>query len=870
MTDVSPGRALLAPETRFLREGWSFCSTSADAHGDPADLDRIEPSDWTAVRLPCTVASALRDHAGTALDSQGEIDGQDHWFRCEFTLGSRGDGAAELWLHGLATICEIWLNGQRLGESTNMFVRTTLDVRGRLSERNLLVLCFRALGPRLGARRTRARWRTRLVAERNLRFHRTSLLGRMASWCPPTPAVGPWRDIELRTQSTSGLRCTRARLEPRMQGQGARLGVEIELEIGTDTSWSALSGRASMELEVEGLRWPLIVEASSGSRLRVHGEARWPEIEPWWPHTHGAPRRYVVRLHATIAGAESALELGRVGFRRVEVVGPPGPDFRIEVNGLPIFCRGTCWTPVDAIALATTPEKLREALVQARDAGMNMLRVAGTTVYEEDGFYALCDELGILVWQDFMFATLDYPAEDPEFLASVTTEVEQLLDRTRSHACLAVLCGNSEGQQQPAMLGLEQDSWSSALFDERLPELCARHRPDVPYWTSTPSGGELPFHTRAGTSHYFGVGAYRRPLSDARVAGPRFMTECLALANVPGEQGPDTTPRERVPRDSGADWDFAAVTDYYVASLFGVMPDEDREPAQAAALRRAASAEVLQRTQAVWRDASSGCGGSLVWLHRDPWSCAGWGVLDAAGRPKSAYYGLRRAWAPVAITIVDDGLNGLRLQIHNDRDRMLEAEVELVLLRVDGTRIREHRRPVELAAHGQLDTSVDAWLGGFVDSSHAYRFGPREFDVCVARLVVSAEAGPNAAPGTISSEALHWPFGLDWRDPAGAGLRARWLDAGPAELAEDGFATLEIAADRFLPCVSLAVRGGMPEDNFFALAPDRGRRVRIEGVGLGLGLGLADSVGVSIHALGLEEAVELPERACPDVSGRPA
>ncbi len=482
---------------------------------------------------------------------------------------------------------------------------------------------------------------------------------------------------------------------------------------------------------------------------------------------------------------------------------------------------------------------------------MNMLRVAGTTVYEQDEFYSLCDELGILVWQDFMFATLDYPAEDPEFLASVTTEVEQFLERTQQHACLAVLCGNSEGQQQPAMLGLSESSWSSVLFDERLPELCAARRPDVPFWTSTPSGGELPFHTRAGTSHYFGVGAYRRPLSDARLARPLFMTECLAFANVPGEHGPDTTPRERVPQDSGADWDFAAVTDHYVSTVFGDPVRLAADPTGAAALRRAASAEVMQRAQATWRDRGSRCGGSLVWLHRDPWLCAGWGVIDASGRPKSAYYGLRRAWAPIAISVLDDGLNGLRLQLHNDGDRAFEAEVEVVLMRFDGTRIREHRAAALLPARGHLDTSIDAWLGGFVDSSHAYRFGAREFDLCIARLLPIAETGVFESSGLVSAEAIHWPFERALPAVSAVGLRAGWVEDG-SSVEEVGFAVLEIGVDHFVPSVSLAIEGGCPDDNFFPLAPDRSRRVRVRVDD--------DRIGGRVHALGVEEGIPLPVR----------
>src|SRR5262249_42006326 len=142
-------------------------------------------------------------------------------------------------------------------------------------------------------------------------------------------------------------------------------------------------------------------------------------------------------------------------------------------------------------------------------------------------------ELGILVWQDFMFANMDYPADDEAFTKSVRREAEQFLERVQAHPCLAVLCGNSEVEQQAAMLGLPREHWRSALFSELLPDICPTECPGVTYSPYTPPGGALPFHTHRGVTHYYGVGAYLRPLEDARRAQVRFASECLAFANVP-------------------------------------------------------------------------------------------------------------------------------------------------------------------------------------------------------------------------------------------------------------------------------------------------------------------------------------------------
>ena len=169
-------------------------------------------------------------------------------------------------------------------------------------------------------------------------------------------------------------------------------------------------------------------------------------------------------------------------------------------------------------------------------AGMNMLRVPGIGCYESEEFYELCDRLGILVWQDFMFANLDYPESDEQFMEGVRREAIQLLDRLASRPSLAVLCGGSEVAQQVAMLGLDPQLANGPLYGELLPSLVAQAGVDAPYVPSTPWGGELPFRPGAGVANYYGVGAYLRPLTDARLASVRFAGECLAFANVPDDE----------------------------------------------------------------------------------------------------------------------------------------------------------------------------------------------------------------------------------------------------------------------------------------------------------------------------------------------
>jgi len=238
-----------------------------------------------------------------------------------------------------------------------------------------------------------------------------------------------------------------------------------------------------------------------------------------------------------------------------------------------------------------------------------------------------------------------------------------LLSRLQGRPSIAVLCGGSEVAQQAAMLGLPRERWQSALFEETLPAIAASMCPDVPYVPSTPWGGTHPFQVNVGVSHYYGVGAYLRPLSDARTSEVRFTSECLGFSNVPdaatvalvpgGIAGAGHHPgwKSRVPRDSGAPWDFEDVRDHYFEALYNTDARllRSTDPARYMALSRIVTGEVMAHVMSEWRRPASSCRGALIWFYRDMWPGAGWGLVDSLGKPKAAFYIVRRAMLPVAL-----------------------------------------------------------------------------------------------------------------------------------------------------------------------------------------------------------------------------
>jgi len=579
----------------------------------------------------------------------------------------------------------------------------------------------------------------------------------------------------------------------------------------------------------------LSVDPATG---RYGGAVTIPGAALWWPHTHGRPSLYEV----AIRDAEQSLHSARVGFRRLETVGDLEREgLRLRVNGVPVFARGAVWTPIGPRAATTGESTLRRVLERVVDGGLNMLRVPGIGAYEDDAFHNLCDELGILLWQDFMFANLDYPEQDPEFMAAVETEARSLLDRLGGRPSLAVLCGGSEVAQQVAMLGLDPGLATGPLYGELLPRLVREAAIEAPYVPSAPWGGDLPFRPDRGVANYYGVGAYLRPLQDARRAEVKFAAECLAFANVPDEpalaalQGPgglsvnDPAWKAGVPRDAGAGWDFDDVRDHYLRLLFGVDPvslrsvDQDRY----LELSRAVTGEVMAETFGEWRRGGSCCHGALVLWLKDLAPGAGWGLLDHRGEPKVAFHHLRRVLAPVAVWSTDEGLGGVDVHVANDGPRPLAARLRVAVYRDLELLVAEAVHELELGPRGSATHNVEALLGRFIDAAWAYRFGPPAHDLIAISLEREGDDGADGADGADGSALLSQCFRFPAHRPLSVGsAEAMGLD-GRLESTATGERVLRLNSRRFAYGVRVSVPGFVAADDAFGVEPGHERSIRL-------------------------------------------
>lgn len=810
-------RSVQGHEVARLSSGWQLAECAQGSIDGPVALSEASLR-WVDTEVPSTVASSLR-HAGSwSLDGDARrFDAPDWWYRGRF-IAEPAQRGEQLWLcfDGLATVADAWLNGELIVSSGGMFVAHERRIDALLQTANELVIRFRSLDALVAVRRPRPRWRAPMVENQQIRWFRTTLLGRTPGWSPPAAAVGPWRGIRL--ERRRGVVIDDVRLRVREDGV-----LDVHCAISS-VDGAAFSG-ADVVLERDGQVISGAL-APSGDGGAVRGRVAVPDVKHWWPHTHGDPALYAARLRVRHGGGVIDADLGAVGFRSITLDDRDG-DFSLRVNGARVFCRGACWTPLDPVGFAADPTVERRAFSQVVDSGMNMIRVGGTMVYESDGFLDQCDAQGVLLWQDFMFANLDYPEGDTAFVDMVNAEATQQLARLQGRPSLAVLCGNSEGEQQAAMWGAARDRWTPALFHERLAAHAAGICPDVPYWPSSAHGGAFPHQGSAGSASYYGVGAYLRPIEDARRSEVRFASECLAFANVPDERtlallpgGPGVKVHQdawkaRSPRDLGAGWDFDDVRDHYMALLFKVDPlalryaDHERY----LALSRVTTGEVMDAVFSEWRRKRSVTRGGLVWFLRDLWPGASWGVVDSTGTPKAAWHYLRRALAPVAVSFSDEGCNGLSVHIVNDGPDTLGAALELELFRAGEVRVGAGTQGVEVAAHSAVEIQAADLFDGFLDLSYAYRFGPPAHDVVAATL--------RASGGQVLARAFHFVQGLPNSKELDVGLTANVTQrvGGGHEMA--------VSTRRFAQSVCIDVDGFEVADNYFHLAPGDLRRVAL-------------------------------------------
>ncbi|MGC9468307.1 MAG: beta-mannosidase [Anaerolineae bacterium] len=474
-------------------------------------------------------------------------------------------------------------------------------------------------------------------------------------WGPQLPPIGPWREMRLEGVSTA--RFGDVHIRQFHDAKGVTLQAALRLE-----RWVPADLQATLRVtSPTGERWeattPLV-------ETEIHGElaVRIEDPQLWWPNGLGPQPLYEVEVFLYEDNEVRDQRDFSVGLRKLELwqeMDEYGTSFTFVVNDVPIFAKGANWIPADSFPTRITDAHLEHLIRSAADAHMNMLRVWGGGLYEDDRFYDLCDRYGLLVWQDFVFACSIYPG-DEAFVENVRIEAIQNIRRLRHHACLALWCGNNEMESGWVEWGWaeraapEYKTYYDEMFHHLLPTLVAEHDPDRTYWPSSPSSGipfEDPNGVRAGDTHNWEVWHGGHPFEHYRNHPSRFVSE-FGFQSLP--------PLETIRRYADeSDWNMTSyIMEHHQRNASGngkiinYMTAHFRMPKDFPSLvylTQLLQAEAVRTGVEYWR--RSACtSGALYWQLNDCWPVASWASLDYYGRWKALHYAARRFFAPVLLS----------------------------------------------------------------------------------------------------------------------------------------------------------------------------------------------------------------------------
>lgn len=720
LKDYDVGAGVVAGAHQGLdREGWVTATVPGDTHVALMEAGRLGNP------------FVARNEAAAAW-----VADREWWWCTRFDAEAAGARERlELVFEGLDTFASIYLNGELLARTDNMFCAYRFDVGAllRSGSANELAIVFapatasvaglpQPLWP-LMAEKT-------AVSRRNL--IRKAQFGWGWDWGPNLPTVGVWQPVRLerhRIAHLTALRVATTELSARRACISVELGVEL-----IDGSSKPL--RAAVTLTDPDGR----VIAEQGLALASTNSTTIEIAAPrlWWTADLGAQPLY--RLTARLYDAEQLLDTREqnVGLRTITLdtsddADEPGRQFfRFVLNGVPIFARGACWIPASSFVGAISDVSYyRPLLEQAVRGNMNMLRVWGGGIYEHDAFYEECDRLGLLVWQDFMFACAPYPQGDAAFVESVRVELTQQVRRLRHHPSMALWCGNNENQAIQALLealgGKQAPLAGRYFYDELMPALLAELDPATPYWPGSPSGGPNPNPNsmRAGDVHdwtvWHGVppvpddvfiGQYDR--SPEGVAYTRYAEDMGRFISEFGIQAAPAmaTLRRWMKADDltlESEGFLERIKDHPKDKVNGMLVSVTGLPAmleQYIDFTMLTQAEGLKFGIEHFRRRKPHCSGTLIWQYNDCWPCISWSLVDYDGVGKAGYYATARAYAPVLASFKPVG-EAFELWLTNDTLAAVSGTAEIELTRLAGG--HDWREAVHYAV--PANSSIAIWRG---------------------------------------------------------------------------------------------------------------------------------------------------------------
>lgn len=621
--------------------------------------------------------------------------------------------AQHSWLvfEGLDLNAVVYLNGEEIGRHDNAFVPCRLDVTGRLRDGSNTLAVVIESGLYGSADKEAAGYCSGIENALTKRsWHRKPQYSYSWDWSPRLINVGIWKPVRLEWTDTARIDALTVWPELADDHKTARLHVRVFAE--------SVAGETPAELTVFVPQSGAMVRQDitlppgiSSHDLSV--EIKEPKL--WWPRPHGDQPLYDVKIELLVGGRAVDSAERRTGIRSIRINRDPHPEtgeyFILEVNGRPIFAKGGNWVPPDIIYARPTADHYRKLVELAVAANFNALRVWGGGLYADHALLDACDELGVMVWHDFIFACAKYPGDDPDFLNNVRREIAFQARDLSHHPSLLVWCGNNELEWAAWEWGYDRiKSYPDyCIYHLEMPRILAKEDPSRPYWPSSPYS---PDHTNPksptiGDQHpwHVSLGAGGPDFWEYRKDVSRFPNE----GGVLGASSPATL-RQFLPEEHrkvfSPSWEFhdnacnywgegGGICYRYMDLWLGMSPDDlsfDDYVYYSGVLQ----SEGLQEYSNNFRRRMFSSSSAIFWMYNDSWPAShGWTIVDYYLRRKLAYHPVRRAFAPVHVIPVVDG-DVVRVFGVNDTPDEWRGEVRFGLFKLDGGLPADETRAVIL------------------------------------------------------------------------------------------------------------------------------------------------------------------------------
>lgn len=734
----------------YLNDNWKVSDTNIDA-GDASIFSRpdLDTSGWLEVPVPGDVNAALvaagrmpDPHYGDNARKCYWVTSRDWWYRLEFRepetpLGFR----SELCLDGIDGHADVYLNGAKLARCENAFRPYRMDVTGKLraGNSNVLLVRFQSIDSIMGGAREHELkgWGARRALMRKPQFS----FG--WDWSLPLPSIGIAGGVWIER-----------RQGPRLLDVSAHTFISGRLDFFFHVNTAARDAGARLRLRVAGHGFSHEEVIERPGRVNLYTTVCVPDPKLWWPLGMGEAALYDYEALLEIGGIVAERRDGKLGIREARIVEEPftpaaGPGFSfwMEINGQRVFSKGANWVPLGIWPGAVGDEPYRFYLQKAAEANFNMLRVWGGGIYERDLFYDLCDELGIMVWQDFMFAGAAYPLE--RLRTEIIAEAEYQIKRLRSRPCVTIWCGCNEDvfswnlPDEKAVASADTGVYNAAdpdderrrlrddpqLYSMILRGLVGRHGNNAPYIESSPQSrddfGNIPdsgnCHISCWKYGLFQTGPAQVPpdlslmerYKQGYIRAEKFRGHFEQVCSFDSEfciQGPCAVrslkqfmpPEHQWPPDDL--WTFHIQrghafaphheqTIIFAESVFGPVNNLQ----EYVKYGQAVHAEMMRAEYESARRDRPNNGGTMVWMFNDCWPTSNWSIIDYYRRPKPSYYAAKRACAPL-LPIVCERAGRIEFFFSNDSRESCRAKVRFGQAGLNGAILWEDSRDVPVGA----------------------------------------------------------------------------------------------------------------------------------------------------------------------------